>query len=36
MVDKQLPANKALLLPSLSLLEYPKSQLPGHLSGVTG
>ena len=35
MVNKQLPANKTLPPPSLSLLEYPKSQLPGHLSGVT-
>ena len=31
-----LPDNKTLPPPSLSLLEYPKSQLPGHLGGVTG
>lgn len=36
MVDKLLPANKTLLPPYLLLLEYPESQLPGHLGGVTG
>ena len=36
MVAKLLPANKTLPPASLLLLEYPESQLPGHLGGVTG
>lgn len=36
MVAKLLSANKPLPPAPLSLFEYPKSQLSGHLGGVTG